>query len=95
MFCNTPAVTLTEWKQTFRNLITRPESVRTPKAEAFTKCFLSKHYEVFMRSHRDGPVGAAPSGPAGADRGCPGTSAEPPEPQRDPGSPQTPPGGRH
>ncbi len=40
-------------------------------------------------------MGAAPSWPAGAARGCPGTSVEPPGSQHDPGSPQTPRGGHH
>lgn len=40
-------------------------------------------------------MAAAPWRPAGAARGCPGTSAERPEPRRDPGFPQTPSGGRH
>lgn len=48
-----------------------------------------------MRTYQDERVGAAPSWPAGAAQGCQGISVEPPEPQRDPGSPQTPGGGRH
>lgn len=52
-----------------------------------------KHYVGAVRSYQFEPVGAAPSWPAGAARGCPGTSAEPPEPRHDPGSPQTPRGG--
>ena len=40
-------------------------------------------------------MGAAPSWPAAEPQSCQGTSAEPPEPQHDPGSPQTPPGAHH
>lgn len=51
--------------------------------------------QVKLRSYQDEPAGAEPSWPAAAARGCQGTSAEPPGPQHDPGSPQTPRGGRH
>lgn len=50
---------------------------------------------MIVVSYWDEPEAATLSTPFGEALGCQGTSAEPPQPQRDPGSPQTPPGGHH
>lgn len=48
-----------------------------------------------MKAYQDVRAEAAPSWPAGAAQDYPGISVVHPGPRRDPGSPQTPRGGRH